>query len=100
MLYFFLVSQSVFYNSQYGFRPQHSTIHAVNEFVDDTTTSFQNKQHTLGVFLDLSKAFDTIDHDILLTKIEWYGVRGVTLAWFKSYLGQQTTICTIYKFQI
>ena len=68
-LYYLLVSQSVFYNSQYGFRPQHSTIHAVNEFVDDTTTSFENKQHTLGVLLDLSKAFNTIDHGILLKQI-------------------------------
>ena len=56
---------SVFHNSQYGFRLQHSTIHAVNEFIDETITYFENKQYTMDIFLDISKAFDTIDHNML-----------------------------------
>ena len=87
-LYNFLSSQSLFYPSQYGFRPQHSTNHAVHEFIDNTIQSVENKKHTLSVFLDLSKAFDTIDHTILINKLNWYGVRGRALGWFKSYLSR------------
>ena len=85
-LHHFLFSQSVFYPSQYGFRSKQSTNHAIHEFVDDTISSMDRKEHTLGVLLDLSNAFDTLDHNILLSKLEWYGVCGKTLDWFKSYL--------------
>jgi hypothetical protein len=89
-LYNFLLTQSVFYPSQYGFRKQHSTIHAVHEFVDDTITSIDDRKHTLATFLDLSKAFDTINHEILIDKLSWYGIRGIALDWFRNYLSNRT----------
>ena len=75
-----------FYQSQYGFKPIHSTIHAIHEFVDQVITSFEEKETTNGVFLDLSKAFDTIDHRILLNKLDLHIMRGMDLEWFRIYL--------------
>ena len=86
-LYHF-ISESL-YTRQYGFREKHSTVQAVTELYFDIIDSWENKQYTLATFLDLSKAFDTIDHKILINKLHFYGVRGVALSWFQSYLSER-----------
>ena len=82
----FMESNAILYNKQFGFRKNHSTTHAIIEVVDKITEALDQRKITIGVFLDLSKAFDTIKHDILFEKLEHYGIRGLTLKWLKSYL--------------
>lgn len=71
---------------QFGFRKGHSTEQAITEITDNLKKSIDNNLYTCGVFLDFAKAFDTVNHAILLKKLEKYGIRGIPLNWFTNYL--------------
>lgn len=85
-IYKFFTDKKLLFPSQYGFRNNHSTNMAISELMSSILKGFDEKKYTLGLFLDLSKAFDTIDHEILLAKLHHYGVRGVALKWLQNYL--------------
>ncbi len=71
---------------QFGFRSKHSTNHAIINLTESTLDALENGLKVGGVFLDIAKAFDTVNHNILLRKLEYYGFRDTTLMWFESYL--------------
>uniref|UniRef100_A0A3Q3QIR5 Reverse transcriptase domain-containing protein n=1 Tax=Monopterus albus TaxID=43700 RepID=A0A3Q3QIR5_MONAL len=85
----FLDKHKILTEKQYGFRSNRSTVLAITEFVEGVTSAWDNKKHTLGIFIDFQKAFDTINFEILLDKLERYGIRGLVLKWIKSYLSNR-----------
>ena len=85
----FLDKFKILSENQYGFRKNRSTSDALLELVEKVTNAVDQKKYTVGVFIDLKKAFDTIDHSLLLKKLEFYGVRGIALKWLTSYLGNR-----------
>ena len=82
---------------QSGFQVNNSTHHPILNLTDDILTSFEKGEFTLGVFIDLSKAFDTVNHSILLYKIEIYEIKGNWLNWFNSYLKHQQQFISLGK---
>ena len=87
--YSYLENTDQIYKSQYGFCSQHSCEHAVSELTSEIIKGFQDGLYTGALFLDLSKAFDTLEHSVLLKKLEKYGIRGICLTWFESYLSDR-----------
>ena len=87
--YSFLQEQGLLYNSQYGFRSAHSCENAITELIGHVIKSKELGKPTAALFLDLSKAFDTLIHSVLLKKLEIYGIRGPLLDWYCSYLSQR-----------
>ena len=81
-------------DSQYGFRCNHSTQHAIIDITQKIQQNMDQGKYTCGIFIDLKKAFDTVDHNILLSKLNHYGIRGIFHDWFKSYLSnRKQTVC-------
>ena len=91
----FLTKHNILTDSQFGYREQHSTTHAILNITDTILRNFDKKKHTVSIFLDVSKGFDCVNHDILLKKLHHYGIRGMSLKFFESYLtnrSQQTLV--------
>jgi retron-type reverse transcriptase len=88
----FLNTFNILTDEQNGFRNNKSTETACHTFIENIQQALDNNLHAVGIFLDFTKAYDVINHSILLYKLESYGVRGIMNSWFKSYLSE----CTQY----
>jgi hypothetical protein len=88
-LYNYFDTNRLFYIGQHGFRTKHSTETATLEFIDKIMKHLDNGNMPIAIYIDLSKAFDTIDHSILLTKLSFYGIQNASLRWFSSYLSNR-----------
>ena len=90
----FITQQKILYSLQFGFREGHGTHMAILKFLDNIIDSLDRGDYAATIFLDFSKAFDTVNHHILLQKLSHYGIRGTANKWFESYLSNRSQFCT------
>ena len=88
-VYKFLEKHEILYSLQFGFRASHSINHALVSLTEAIKNSLNNRKFGCGIFINLQKAFDTVNHHILLMELEHYGIRGTSLDWFESYLSDR-----------
>ena len=85
----YLNKYNILCKTQFGFRNKYSTYMALIQLMEKISDAIDKGEYVLGVFIDFSKAFDTINHDILIDKLQHYGIRGVPLDWITSYLSNR-----------
>ena len=86
----FLKQHHILTETQHGFRENKSTETASQLFIESVQEALDDQRKVIGIFLDLSKAYDVINHETLLNKLDTYGVRGITNNWFRSYLTRRS----------
>jgi hypothetical protein len=91
----FLEKKNVLNDNQFGFRTKYSTDYAMLSIIDKIQTAIDDRDFSCGIFLDFSKAFDTVNHEILIRELEYYGIRGIALNWFISYLENRQRTVTV-----
>ena len=97
-LYDYLDKNKHLFSNQSGFRALHSVVTCLLNNTDDWYVNMDNGKYTANIFIDLKKAFDTVDHDILLAKLRKYGVDDLEFAWFSSYLTNRNNIAKLMGF--
>ena len=97
-VYKFLNKYNCIYNLQFWFREKHSTNHALINITESIRSALDNDKTVCGIFVDLQKAFDTVNHEILIDKLNYYGIRGTANTWFKSYLSNRKQFVSINGF--
>jgi exonuclease III len=90
----YLNKNKLIYDLQFGFRQKYSTQMAIICLMDKIINALEKGNYTVGIFLDFSKAFDTVNHDILITKLDRYGIRGNAKKWITSYLTDRQQYCS------
>ena len=98
-LYTFLNKNNITYNLQFRFRQQYSTSHALINITENIRKVLDDGNIGCGIFVDLQKAFDTVDHQILFPKLNHYGIRGVSNDWFNSYLSNRNQYVSINGYE-
>ena len=97
-LHKFLETNNLMYSLQFGFRQKHSTSHALIHLTDKIREQLDKGNFASGIFVDFQKAFDTVDYQILIKKLNYYGIRGIANNWFSSYLQNRTQFVSINCF--
>ena len=93
----YLQENKILYYKQFGFQAGQSTDHAIVQLLDQIYENFEENKYTLGVFIDLFKAFDTVDPNVIMSKLEIYSIKRNMLKWFESYLTNRKQYVQINK---